>query len=212
MKLARPLALLVVLASLVPGANAATIQIQGVVTSSTGSFSTLINAGDSATASVTGLTAGPDMFASDSNVSMFSLLTGLLSLQIGSLPVFTADASVDDMTVFLNDVAEGSDFLQVTAEISGYSIRLDLIGSEAFLSSDAFPGAPGAINWSAFTSGTGYLNIPEDGGNNLLPSFGPSSNEIIFDVSNATDVPEPSTLAMIGIGGALIAFGRRRRS
>jgi hypothetical protein len=185
---------------------AGTIQFSGIITDSTGVFLTTGTTGQGMTGSVQFLTAGPDQDPSP-NLALYTLSSGLIQLNFAGVAQPVINAATTTTFVTVEDVAEGIDRITIISTLAGtYGLLLTLNGTENMLSSSAFPALAGAINWAHFTGGTGELTFTPG---NLLPTAGPDDDVLLFDITNASDVPEPSTFVLAGCALAFMAWRRR---
>jgi hypothetical protein len=202
----RTLILAAFTASILP---AASISFQGSVTASSGIFELGSPVGQSVSGVITYSSSGEDLDPSSS--------AGLYLLSIGSIELFfdgmassPVVSPIDTIYLKVEDVAEGSDRLQVLATVAGlFSYQIDFLGTDSFLSSTDLPTAPGSINWSQFTGGFGTISLLDGSTGGFVPVAGPDGDHVTFELTSESDVPEPSTMMLCGLGFAFLVWRRR---
>ncbi len=186
-------------------APAATINFTGSISSLTQGF---VDDGFATGQTVSGslaLTGAGSDFDPNPSAGFYILSVGELQFSLNGIFQGTYTAPTNTMFSAIQNVSEGTDQLQVVVGLSpDLELNLVFLGSEAFLSSDAFPSSPGQINWAAFTGGSGTLTFMESG----MGVAGPG-DELSFDITGINDVPEPSTFVLAGCALAFIAWRRR---
>ncbi len=203
----RKLLTTLVLGSLFATASfAATFTFNGTVSGASGIFGEIPQGTPvSGSLEVTGV--GPDQAPGDPNFGRFVVSFGLFTYDVGDFAGGTIDIPNDFGGEILVEktLTELTENLRVSTVNIFETVELNLTGSSGFLGTDEFPGV---INWSLFTGGTGLVT------QNLIAVAGdplqPEGDAITFTIDNVSDVPEPGTLAVAGLGLAVVAWRRRQ--
>jgi len=203
----RKLLTISVLGSLLATASlAATFTFSGTVNGASGIFGEIPQGTPvSGSLEITGV--GPDQAPGDPNFGQFAVTFGLFTYNVGDFAEGTIDIPNDFGGEILVEktLTELTENLRVSTVNIFETVELNLTGSSGFLGTDEFPGV---INWSLFTGGTGLVT------QNLIAVAGeplePEGDAITFTIDNVSDVPEPGTLAVAGLGLAVVAWRRRQ--
>jgi len=118
-----------------------------------------------------------------------------------------AEASQALLDAVLLDVAQGS-FDSMPGLTNGCGNSEVCFSSTPYLRTSSAVQVSVAVNWSAVSSN------PDSVDTALLPlafDTGTDANDVWARWTRQTSVPEPTTLALLGVGGALVAASRRRR-
>ncbi len=185
------------------GASAAAISFSGTVTESAGIYLPGAPVGTPVSATIELLSAGSDQNP-DPAIGQYSLLLGTIRIYLAGVELLNLDASLDPLVLLLTDTAEDNDVARLVGSLNGNtSVELNFLGLSNFLDSDAFPPV---INWAAFTSGDGI--ILTDTGGSVLTAVG--EDGVAFDIESASDVPEPGSALLAGLGLAGLALRMRQ--
>jgi hypothetical protein len=178
-------------------ANAAVMTIGDVTLNSANEYQISSNAG-----------------VSDSNVESFlSLSAGTLdSISTGNAT--EGSAILDSFTVNAGDVF-GFDWTWITSEAQGTSyndfafVNLSLSGISVLIDAAVASGSTGSFSWTATSSGVleygiGVMDVNDTAVNSTLVVSNLSSQSV--------DIPEPSSLALLGLGLLGFAFRKKKQA